>query len=218
MKRLGVLVAVPLLAGPVACGSQVQRDEAQHVSVLAAASPTASADPLAAACGHPGATVEVPAERRTVKHADCDLTGVVLSRNGAGATVPVSGGVGMNVDGPTGGQSVTIMRDDRSGDITYETRGAESDVEVSGYVVLTGGPAGTPESPAQATLRFDSEDGSNGGDATRADGSFTEHLWPGHYVLTATTPSYDGGKTPCIRDLVVGTEPLNGVRIECHRT
>lgn len=49
-----------------------------------------------AACGHPGAHVTVRKVPVTIRHADCDLTGVVISypRYG-GATVPRgSGGIG----------------------------------------------------------------------------------------------------------------------------
>ncbi len=46
------------------------------------------------ACGHPGAEVVVRQVPVTVKHADCDLTGVVISYPGrGGATVPAEGGV-----------------------------------------------------------------------------------------------------------------------------
>jgi hypothetical protein len=49
-----------------------------------------------AACGHPGASVTVRKVPVTVAHADCDLTGVVISYPGyGGATVPDgSGGIG----------------------------------------------------------------------------------------------------------------------------
>lgn len=49
-----------------------------------------------AACGHPGAQVTVRKVPVTVRHADCDLTGVVISYPGyGGATVPHgSGGIG----------------------------------------------------------------------------------------------------------------------------
>jgi hypothetical protein len=44
------------------------------------------------ACGHPGAEVVVQEVPVTVKHADCDLTGVVISYPGrGGATVPADG-------------------------------------------------------------------------------------------------------------------------------
>ena len=46
------------------------------------------------ACGHPGAEVVVRQVPVTVQHADCDLTGVVISYPGrGGATVPAEDGV-----------------------------------------------------------------------------------------------------------------------------
>ena len=63
------------------------------------ASPTPSAARPAippefrAACGHPGAQVEVRTVPVTISHAACDLTGVAISyRNRGGATVPHGGG------------------------------------------------------------------------------------------------------------------------------
>jgi hypothetical protein len=45
------------------------------------------------ACGHPGAHVSARRVPVTVRHADCDLTGVVITyRNYGGATVPSEGG------------------------------------------------------------------------------------------------------------------------------
>jgi hypothetical protein len=69
----------------------------------APAAPPASPAPLAArpaippgfraACGHPGAQVEVRRVPVTISHAACDLTGVAISyRNRGGATVPHGGG------------------------------------------------------------------------------------------------------------------------------
>lgn len=55
-----------------------------------------------AACGHPGAKVEVRKVPVTIPHAACDLTGVAISyQNRGGATVPHGGdgtGIG-NSDG-----------------------------------------------------------------------------------------------------------------------
>jgi hypothetical protein len=88
MKRMAVLTLV-LAAGAVAgCAS--------------AAPPSSSAPPAArpaippefrAACGHPGARVEVRKVPVTIAHSACDLTGVAISyRNRGGATVPHGGG------------------------------------------------------------------------------------------------------------------------------
>jgi hypothetical protein len=69
-------------------------------ALAAAACGTSQASPRAAvppefrpACGHPGAHVPVREVPVTVRHAGCDLTGVVITyRNYGGATVPSSGG------------------------------------------------------------------------------------------------------------------------------
>jgi len=85
MKRIAVLALV-LAAGVVAgCAS-------------AAPPPTPAARPaippeFRAACGHPGAKVEVRKVPVTISHAACDLTGVEISyRNRGGAAVPHGGG------------------------------------------------------------------------------------------------------------------------------
>jgi hypothetical protein len=80
MKRMAVLVfAAAALAG---CAS-------------VAPQPTRPAIPpeFRAACGHPGAQVEVRKVPVTISHAACDLTGVAISyRDFGGATVPHGGG------------------------------------------------------------------------------------------------------------------------------
>jgi hypothetical protein len=58
-----------------------------------------------AACGHPGAQVSVRRVPVTVRHADCDLTGVGLSyRDHGGAYVPRQPGTISN----SGGFSLTV--------------------------------------------------------------------------------------------------------------
>ena len=97
MKRMAVLVLV-LAAGAVAgCASA-----APQASPVSPAAPVSPASPAArpaippefrAACGHPGAQVEVHTVPVTISHAACDLTGVAISyRNRGGATVPHGGG------------------------------------------------------------------------------------------------------------------------------
>ena len=94
---MAVLVLV-LAAGAVAgCASA-----APPVSPAPPASPGPPVSPTArpaippefrAACGHPGAQVEVRTVPVTISHAACDLTGVAISyRNRGGATVPHGGG------------------------------------------------------------------------------------------------------------------------------
>jgi hypothetical protein len=85
MKRMGVLVLV-LAAGAVAgCASAAP-------STPPAARPAIPPE-FRAACGHPGAKVEVRKVPVTISHAACDLTGVEISyRNRGGAAVPHGGG------------------------------------------------------------------------------------------------------------------------------
>lgn len=53
---------------------------------------TAIPQEFAAACGHPGSHVRVRKVPVTIRHADCDLTGVVITyRAYGGATVPSDG-------------------------------------------------------------------------------------------------------------------------------
>ena len=83
MKRMAVLIlATAAVAG---CASAAPKP----------ASPPKPAIPaeFRAACGHPGAQVEVRKVPVTISHAACDLTGVAISyRDFGGATVPHGGG------------------------------------------------------------------------------------------------------------------------------
>ena len=92
MKRMAVLV---LAAGAVAgCASAApQASPASPVSPAAPAARPAIPPEFRAACGHPGAQVEVHTVPVTISHVACDLTGVAISyRNRGGATVPHGGG------------------------------------------------------------------------------------------------------------------------------
>jgi len=86
MKRMAVLIlATAAVAG---CASAAP-------STTRAANPPKPAIPaeFQAACGHPGARVEVRKVPVTISHAACDLTGVAISyRDFGGATVPHGGG------------------------------------------------------------------------------------------------------------------------------
>src|SRR5947207_9992085 len=97
MKRMAVLIlAAAAVAG---CAS-------------AAPKPAISPQPaipieFRAACGHPGAQVEVRKVPVTIPHAACDLTGVAISyRDRGGATVPRGGG-GTGI-GNSGGFELTV--------------------------------------------------------------------------------------------------------------
>jgi hypothetical protein len=91
MKRTAILV----LAAAAAAG-------------CASTAPQATIPPeFLAACGHPGAQVEVRKVPVTISHAACDLTGVAIAyRNRGGATVPRGGG-GTGI-GNSGGFELTV--------------------------------------------------------------------------------------------------------------
>jgi hypothetical protein len=96
MKRMVVLVlAAAALAG---CASAAPNP----------ANPPKPAIPpeFRAACGHPGAQVEVRKVPVTISHAACDLTGVAISyKDFGGATVPHGGGTGI---GNSNGFELTV--------------------------------------------------------------------------------------------------------------
>lgn len=70
------------------------------------------------ACGKPGSTVATERTSVTVRHADCDLTGVTIANEAGGATVPRRGEgvVGAGVAG-----TVTVRTDEATGDVTFQT-------------------------------------------------------------------------------------------------
>jgi hypothetical protein len=87
MKRIGVLVLVLAAAAVAGCASAPSAPPAPP-TVRPAIPPE-----FRAACGHPGAKVEVRTVPVTISHAACDLAGVAISyRNRGGATVPHGGG------------------------------------------------------------------------------------------------------------------------------
>ena len=95
MKRMGVLVLVLVLAAAAVagCASAPTAPSAPSApSTLPAVRPAIPPE-FRAACGHPGAKVEVRTVPVTISHAACDLAGVAISyRNRGGATVPQGGG------------------------------------------------------------------------------------------------------------------------------
>ena len=97
MKRMAVLVlAAAAVAG---CASAAPKPANSPKPAI----PTE----FRAACGHPGAQVEVRKVPVTISHAACDLTGVAISyRNRGGATVPRgAGGTGI---GNSNGFELTV--------------------------------------------------------------------------------------------------------------
>ena len=103
---MAVLVLVLVLAAAAAGCASAAPSAPSAARPASPASPTPSAARPAippefrAACGHPGAQVEVRTVPVTISHAACDLTGVAISyRNRGGATVPHGGGGIGNSDG-----------------------------------------------------------------------------------------------------------------------
>ena len=90
MKRMAVLVlAAAAVAG---CASAAPPPAAPPPATPPATQPSVPPE-FRAACGHPGAQVEVREVPVTISHAACDLTGVAISyQNRGGATVPHGGG------------------------------------------------------------------------------------------------------------------------------
>ena len=121
-------LALPLLLVLAACAG----GDGPAQSVVAASPPVASS-PLAspragvppelwAACGKPGSTVEVEAVPVTVRHADCDLSGVTLMHAGVGMAVPKPGEGGAGFfEAPPGGssRSASVSRDEATKDVTF---------------------------------------------------------------------------------------------------
>jgi hypothetical protein len=76
------------------------------------------------ACGNPGASIVLTHVPLTVKHHDCDLSGVTIriGDNGTGAVVPAPGGrVSGNADVGAGGvppADINISVDAKTGDVT----------------------------------------------------------------------------------------------------
>ena len=74
---------------------------------------------IRAACGHPGATARLDKLPVTVRHHDCDLTGVAVSYGQTGVTVPSSGTVGAVADGISSSTTLVADVDPKTGDITF---------------------------------------------------------------------------------------------------
>ena len=78
------------------------------------------------ACGRPGTTVQLEADQGTVRHADCDLTGVILSREALGVTVPDRGtaasGSGSCAPGATGFCGSVTVETNSQGDVSWSVR------------------------------------------------------------------------------------------------
>lgn len=104
MRQFAVICLLALSA----CGNandQVATDERNNVP-----------EEFREACGNPGAEVLTERSQVVVKHADCDLTGVVIKTKGGGATVPARG---EGVVGASQGGTVNIQVDQTTGDVTF---------------------------------------------------------------------------------------------------
>jgi hypothetical protein len=104
---LTLLAAVAIAAG---CGSGSTTSPVHsHPAVPAEFLP---------ACGHPGASVHVLHVPVTVRHADCDLTGVIVSyqRHGGAVVGSKPGGVGNS-------QGFTVAVARHTLDVTINARG-----------------------------------------------------------------------------------------------
>jgi hypothetical protein len=115
--RVGIplILVLPLAA----CGG-----DGREATLATATTPTEAASPAAsprpgvppefwAACDNPGAEVVTESLRVTIRHADCDLTGVVITNQGRSATVPEPG-IGV---GNRGGVNIGV--DKATGDVTF---------------------------------------------------------------------------------------------------
>ncbi len=117
-RSLPTAVVLVALAGAV-CGGSSSPSSPAGATAAASAEPDrqqAVPDEFAAACGRPGSQVSAPSSI-TIKHADCDLTGVTISSPGqGGAVVPEpgravsnSGGLSLSTN-PDGDVTVSVER------------------------------------------------------------------------------------------------------------
>lgn len=103
---------------------------ADEPSAASSASPTTGAEAQAAAvprafrraCGKPGSEVRIRKVPVTVRHADCDLSGVTIIVRGRGGAVVPDPGIGV---GNSSGLSVTR---DEAGDVTVDAQGPAGDI------------------------------------------------------------------------------------------
>jgi hypothetical protein len=72
---------------------------------------------------------------------------------------------------------------------------------VTGTYIRVGGPAGTPNVPLPGTISFRAGNGSAISVSSDSTGTFTGHLPPGTYAVTATSSLINDGKSTCSRPL-----------------
>jgi hypothetical protein len=127
VRKKTVLIQVAItLAAAASCASPMSPADTAHAKSDVAATPLPSLSPglpdvpaaFASACGHPGAQVVITAVPLTISHAQCDLTGVVVSYGTAGVTIPATGGVGAAADGVTVSTTLIAEVDPTTRDVT----------------------------------------------------------------------------------------------------
>jgi hypothetical protein len=109
-RQAAVVLAVGCGLGlATACGSAYSTEKP--------APPLPSA--VRAVCGHPGSTVTLERLPVTIRHGDCDLTGVEVRYGMTGITVPSSGTVGAVADGISSSTTLIAEIDPTTGDVTF---------------------------------------------------------------------------------------------------
>ena len=114
MRRL-----LPLLLLAASCGGSATQVAGPPLRVGATPGPSTSAS--TPPCGQPGASWEVGARSGTVRRADCDLSGVVLTYRSVGVTVPAPGTGGAATPGCVQGAECLGMEATTAtnGDVTW---------------------------------------------------------------------------------------------------
>ena len=100
-RSLPAAVVLVALLGAAGCGGSSSPSSPAGATAAASAAPDrqqAVPAKFAAACGKPGSRVSAPASI-TIKHADCDLTGVTISSPGQGGAVVPEPGRGVSNSG-----------------------------------------------------------------------------------------------------------------------
>jgi hypothetical protein len=99
--------------------------ESVGIKISASRGPVAVPAEFRAACGHPGRTVIVLQVPVTVRHADCDLTGVTIQYGHASVVVPKPG--------ESAGAIVDLVRpDSEPTEINVGTAVGKLDITVTG--------------------------------------------------------------------------------------
>ena len=120
-QRALLLLGLPLALASCTGDEGLRQVGAEQAPAATATSTAASDVPeeFRAACGRPGSKVVTERLEVTIKHSDCDLTGVTIVNQGRGAVVPEPGvGVGNS-------SGVTVSVDRQTGDVTFR---AEAEV------------------------------------------------------------------------------------------